>query len=151
MAIRQRRIAALAAVTATTTSKKFWIGGAKRVTLHLRAAAITSGNGSFAIKASPEPFESAGAETKDEYNNPHGGAAVTVAALNLFVDNVTNSNAQNRTRLNAKALSANGDGFLFLESDILMNWLEITVTRTTDGTYSAWIVIEEELPQIAGN
>lgn len=150
MAIRQRRITALNAVSATTTSKKFWVGGAKRIGIQLRAASITAGNGAFAIKTSLEPFELAQAATFDEFNNPHGGTGITVTALNLFIDNVTNTNAQNFTRVNGTTLSANGDKFLWLDPQTLANWLEITVTRTTDGTYSAWIVVEEELPQTAG-
>src|SRR4051794_22900787 len=133
--IRQRRITALNAVTATTTSKKFFVGGAKRVGIHLRAAAITSGNGAFAIKGSSEPFDIAQSVSFDEFNNPHGGATVTMTALNMFIDNLTNTNAQNYTRVNGKTLSSNGDAFLWLDPKVLTNWLELTVTRTTDGTY----------------
>src|ERR1044072_4136763 len=147
---RQRRITALNAVTATTTSNKFWVGGAKRIWLHYRAAAITSGNGAFTVKGSLEPFET-GNGPIDAHNNPTGGNAITMSALNMLVDNVTNANTANHTRVNSKTLSSNGDGIVWLEPDILVNWLEATVTRTTDGTYSAWIVVEEELPQMAGS
>lgn len=151
MAIRNRRITALNAVTATTTSKKFFVGGAKRIGIHLRAASITSGNGAFAIKGSLEPFESGAAVTTfDEFNNPHGGAGITMTAVNMFIDNVTNTNAQNPTRVNGTTLSANGDKFLWLDPACLLNWLEITVTRTTDGTYSAYILVEDEVPNVAG-
>lgn len=150
MPIRQRRLTALNAVTATTTSKKFWVGGAKRLCLLFRAAAITSGNGAFSVKASPEPFELASNVSFDEVNNPHGGAGVTVTTLNMLVDNAANTNAQNIARVASKTVSANGDAYVWIEAEWLVNWLEITVTRTTDGTYSAYIMVEEELPSIAG-
>jgi hypothetical protein len=140
---RLRRIAALSAVTATTTSRKFWVGGASRIGIHLRAAAITSGNGAFAIKGSLEPFD-LGSGTFDDFGNITGGTGVTMTALNTFIDNVTNTNAQTLTRVNGKTLSSNIDAFLWLSPECLMNWLELTVTRTTDGTYSAWIVVEDE-------
>lgn len=141
---RLRRITALSAVTATTTSAKFWVGGAKRIGILLRAAAITSGNGAFAIKGSLQPFEDGAGGGQDEFTNPKGGSGVTMTAINMFLDNVTNTNAQTLTRVNGTTLSANGDKYLWLSPECLMNWLEITVTRTTDGTYSAFIVVEDE-------
>jgi hypothetical protein len=111
----------------------------------IRAAAITSGNGAFAVKGSLQAYED-GSGTPDSFENKTGGAGVTMTALNTFIDNVTNTNAQTLTRVNGKTLSANGDNFLWLSPECLMNWLEITVTRTTDGTYSAWIIVEDETP-----
>lgn len=116
----------------------------------LRAASITSGNGAFTVKGSLDVFEAAQATSKDEFNNPHGGTGVTVTALNLLIDNVTNTNAQTLTRVNGKTLSSNGDALLWVDPACVVNWLEITVTRTTDGTYSAWIVVEDETPSVAG-
>jgi hypothetical protein len=145
---RLRRITALSAVTATTTSKKFWVGGASRIGIQLRRADHSSGSSAFAVKGSLEPLESAQVKTKDEFNNPHGGTGVTVTALNMLIDNVTNTNAQTLTRVNGKTLSSNGDAFLWIPPECLVNWLEITVTETTDGTHSAWIVVEEEMPSV---
>jgi hypothetical protein len=147
--IRQRRITALNAVTATTTSSKFWVGGAKRIGLHYRRADHSSGSTAFTVKASLEPLEIANGPL-DAHNNLTGGSAITMTALNMLVSNVTNTNAQTRTRVNSVSLAANGDAIAWLEPDILVNWLEITATETTDGTHSAWIVLEEELPQMAG-
>jgi hypothetical protein len=140
---RIRRITALSAVTATTTSSKFWVGGARRVGIMLRAAAITSGNGAFAIKGSLQDYGDANG-TPEASGNRTGGVGVTMTALNVFIDNVTNTNAQTLTRVNGKTLSSNIDAFLWLSPECLMNWLEITVTRTTDGTYSAWIIVEDD-------
>jgi len=147
--LRQRRITALNAVTATTTSNKFWVGGAKRIGLHFRRADHSAGSTAFTVKGSLEPFET-GTGPVDAHGNPTGGAAVTMTAVNMLVSNVTNTNGQMRTRVNSTSLAANGDAFVWLEPDILVNWLEVTATETTDGTHSAWIVIEEEIPQIAG-
>jgi hypothetical protein len=149
--LRQRRITALNAVTATTTSSKIWVGGAKRIAIQLRAAAITSGNGAFGVKGSLEPYDIANGATNDAFGNKTGGAAVTVAALNMVVSNVTNSNAPMRTRVTSTTVSANGDAMAWIEPDLLINWLEITVTRTTDGTYSAFIILEEDADAQPGN
>ena len=147
--IRQRRITAINAVTATTTSNKFWVGGAKRIGLHYRRADHSAGSTAFTVKGSLEPYEN-GDGPVDAHNNRTGGAAITMTALNMLVDNVTNTNGQMRTRVNSKTLSANGDAFLWLEPDVLVNWLEVTATETTDGTHSAWVIVEEEVPQMAG-
>ena len=140
-----KRIAALNGVTVTTTSSKFWVGGARRVGIHLRRADHSAGSSAFTVKASLEPKE-AGNGTPDSYSNRTGGAGVTMTAYNMLIDNVTNTNGQTLTRVNGKTLAANGDAFLWLDPACLVNWLEITVTETTDGTHSAWIVVEEELP-----
>ena len=147
--IRQRRITAINAVTATTTSNKFWVGGAKRIGFLYRRADHSAGSTAFTVKGSLEPFE-LGSGPVDAFGNPTGGAAVTMTALNMLVSNVTNTNGQMRTRVNSISLAANGDAFAWLEPDILVNWLEVTATETTDGTHSAWIIVEEELPQTAG-
>lgn len=137
--LRQRRIAALNAVTATTISKKFWVGGASRIAFHFRRANHSAGESAFTIKGSLEPFE-AGNATADSYGNPTGGNLITMTDIGT---NIVES-------LDGLTLSANGDTFAFLAPQYLMNWVEITVTETTDGTHSAWIVLEEELPQMAG-
>jgi hypothetical protein len=143
--IRLRRIIALDAVTATTTSSKFWVGGARRIGIMLRRADHSSGSSAFAVKGSLEPY-GIGNGGADAVGNKLGGTAVTMTALNMLIDNVTNTNAQTLTRVNGKTLSADGDAFLWLSPECLVNWLEITVTETTDGTHSAWIAIEEEVP-----
>jgi hypothetical protein len=143
--IRLRRITALDAVTATTTSSKFWVGGAKRIRIMLRRADHSSGSSAFAVKGSLQAYAD-GRGTPDSFGNKTGGGGVTMTALNVLIDNVTNTNAQTLTRVNGKTLSADGDAFLWLSPECLVNWLEITVTETTDGTHSAWIAIEEEIP-----
>lgn len=143
--IQLKRITALNGVTATTTSEKFWVGGAKRVGIHLRRANHSAGSSAFTVKASLEPKE-LGNGAPDSFSNRTGGAGVTMTAINTLIDNATNAIAEGFIRVNGKTLSSNGDAFLWLSPETLVNWLEITVTETTDGTHSAWIVVEEELP-----
>jgi hypothetical protein len=121
-----KKIVALDGVTATTTSGKIFVGGAKRVGVLLRRADHTSGNTAFTIKGSMDYEE----------------ASPTMTALNVWIDNVTNTNAQNLTRVAGKTLSANGDAFLWLDSNCIINYVEITATETTDGTHSAWVLAE---------
>ena len=143
--IRLRRITAINAVTATTTSNKFWVGGARRIGLIYRRANHGSGSTAFTAKGSLEPYE-LGNGAADAVGNKTGGTAITMTALNTLIDNVTNTNSQTLTRVNSKTLSADGDALLWVSPETMVNWLEITATETTDGTHSAWIVVEEDLP-----
>lgn len=144
--IRLRRITALDAVTATTTSSKFWVGGARRVGIQFRRANHSAGTTTLSAKASLEPYDM-GSGAADQFGNKTGGAAITVTALNMLIDNVANDNTEfTPTHVASKQLAANGDAFLWIDPACLINWLEITLTEGTDGTHSAWIVLEEELP-----
>jgi len=121
-----RKIVALNGVTATTTSDKIFVGGAKRVGVLLRRANHSSGSTAFTIKGSMDYEE----------------VTPVMTALNVFIDNVTNTNGQNLTRVAGKTLSADGDAFLWLDSNCLINYIEITATETTDGTHSACVLAE---------
>lgn len=66
------------------------------------------------------------------------------------MNNLGDTNAESETRSTDVSLAADGDAITWLEPHILVNWLEVTATETTDGTHSAWIVIAEEVPQMAG-
>lgn len=136
--LKQRRITALDAVTATTTSSKFWVGGAARVGIMFRRANHSSGTTTVSAKVSLEPI-SAGSGIPDVFNNPTGGTGVTVTTYNRLLDNATTT-----AYVASKALAANGDGFVWLDMGAMVNWLEVTLTEGTDGTHSAWIIVEEE-------
>ena len=121
-------ITALSAVTATTTSSAFYVGGAKKIAILFRRADNAGGTSAFTIKASLDPADT---------------VTPTMTALNLWIDNVTNTNVQGFTRVVGKSIAAsNGDAFLFLSPECTINWIEITVTETGDGTHSAWIICE---------
>lgn len=141
--LRQQRITALNAVTATTVSNKFWVGGAKRIGLLFRRSAHSSGSTAFSVKGSLDAYDAA-VGALDTRGNKLGGSGVAMTALNMLVNNVENTNEQTRTRSTDVTLSADGDAFAWIEADVLVNWLEITATETTDGTHSAFIIIEEE-------
>src|SRR5688572_3472226 len=117
---RQRRITAIDAVTATTISSKFWVGGAKRIGFLFRRANHSAGSTAFSVKGSLDAYET-GNGTADAHGNRTGGNTVTMTALNMVVSNVTNTNGQMRTRVTSTTLSANGDAFAWLEPDILVN------------------------------
>jgi hypothetical protein len=123
-----KKMTALNAVTANTTSNKFFVGGAKRVGVLVRRADHSSGSSAFTIKGSLD----------------YDDVTPVMTALNVWIDNVTNTNSQTLTRVNGKTLAANGDAMLWLDTNCFVNWLEITVAETTDGTHSAWILAEYE-------
>lgn len=107
----------LDAVAATTTSGGVPVNNAGRLSIQIKAASITSGNGVFTVDVS---------------NN---GSDWTV--YNRITSNVTNTNAQMDTRVASVTLSANGTAFLFFPPGDTFAFVRVTVTRTTDGSYSA--------------
>jgi hypothetical protein len=144
--IRLRRITAIDAVTATTVSSKYWVGGARRIGIQVRRAANAGGTSAFTVKGSLQALDD-GTGTPDSFGNRTGGAGVTMTALNTLIDNVTNAIGEGFVRVNGVSIAnANGDKFMWVSPECLVNWLEITATETTDGTHSAWIVVEEETP-----
>ena len=114
-------------VTATGASEQVWVGDAKRVGLLFRRADHSAGSSAFTVKGG---FGEAG-------DNP------TMSTLNLLIDNVTNTNAQQLTRVNGKTLAANGDAILWLDPNVFVTHLEVSVAETTDGTHSAWLIVQD--------
>jgi hypothetical protein len=123
-----KRIPVLTAVTATTTSDKIFVGGARRVGLLLRRADHSSGNHVFSIKGSLD----------------YGDVTPVMTTLNVWIDNVTNTNSQTLTRVASKTLSANGDAFLWLDPNCFVNYIEVTATETTDGVATVVALCEYE-------
>jgi hypothetical protein len=109
----------LSAVTATTTSSAFSVERFSRIGLQLTAAGITAGNGVFTVEG-----------TIDGTN---------WVALSTIIDNVTNTNAQNYTRVSSKTLSSDGSALVWL-LDLQLKAIRVTVTYTTDGAYSAHVI-----------
>lgn len=122
-----KEITALEDVTATTTSSKHYIGGHGRVGIRIKRADHGSGSSAFTVKAS----------LQDEST-----VTPTMTALNLWINNVADSNAESLTRASGATLAANGEEFLWLDPAAIVTWLEVTVTEASDGTHSAWIVYE---------
>lgn len=114
----------LNAVTATTTSASQKIEDAKKVMLVVQRADHSSGSTAFT-------------------------ATVSVDGTNFidykkWIDNVANSNVQDLTRTQTKTLSANGIDFVTMDpEDVgMFSDIKVTATETTDGTHSAWLVVE---------
>jgi hypothetical protein len=118
-------ITVLNAVTTTQNSQKIFIGDYDRVAVLFRAAAITSGNGAFTVKAG---FAQLASDTP------------TVTAYNQLVDNLTNTNTQYQVHVNGKTLSSNGDAYLWMDNNTPATHIEIDLAVTTDGTYSAFVI-----------
>lgn len=118
-------ITALDAVTATTTSQKIWVGDFSRVAILFRRANHSAGSTAFTVKAGFAQFSS---------DTP------TMIAYNMLVDNLTNSNVQDVTRVNGKTLNADGDAMVWMDINAPATHIEITATETTDGTHSAFVI-----------
>jgi len=113
----------LNAVTDTTTSEEIVIAGAKKVSLMLTRANHTAGSSTFTVEVSLD--------------------GTTYVAYNKLISNVTNTNAQTKTRVASVALSSNTSSTVSmdLENDAFYS-MKITVTEATDGTHTAQCLIE---------
>lgn len=118
------KITALDAVTATTTSSKIWVGDYDKVAILFRRADHSTGSTAFTVTAGFEQVAS---------DDP------TMTDYNMLIDNVTNSNVQQLTRVNGKSLAANGDAMVWMDPSAPATHIAITATETTDGTHSAFI------------
>jgi hypothetical protein len=123
-----RVITALNAVTDTTTSNKFYVGGAKRIGFLFRRANHTSGKTVFSVNISSE---------SEDTTTP------TMTATNMLIPNVAGDNTKTLAHVaNIDTSTANGDFYAWLDPVCLVNWVSVTATETTDGTHSAWVICE---------
>lgn len=111
-------------VTATTTATTQKIEDAKKVMLVVERADHSSGTSAFTATVSVD--------------------GTNFIDYNKWIDNVTNTNAQDLTRVKTKTLSADGLDFVTMDlADIgMFTDVKVTVTEGTDGTHSAWLVVE---------
>lgn len=107
----------LNAVTVTTTSNVVNIANNRGVTLLFTAASISSGNGVFTV------------------DGLVGGRWIT--GIPIIDGNVSNTNAQNLTRVTSATLSTNASKVYHLDPHQGFEAIRIKVTVTTDGSYSA--------------
>lgn len=113
----------LNAVTATTTSNEIPISGAKKVTLALTRANHGSGSSAFKVQVSVD------GSTYVDYNG--------------LMEDLTNTNAQDVTRVTTITLSANGTTMARLDlSSMGFLGMKVVVTETTDGTHTAKALVE---------
>jgi len=102
----------LDAVAATTTSDEIDVGKYERISLQFVAASISSGNGAFTVSVSND------ATNWDVYER--------------IITNVTAG-----TVVNSLTLSSNSNQIVFINNNDAFRYIKVTVTRTTDGSYSA--------------
>lgn len=106
------------AVTATT-SGVFDASAYENITVHFHATGISAGNGVLTVLGSND--------------------GVNFVAV-VFVDpTVTNTNAQNLTRIASLTLSSNTDKVAVIENIMKFQFIKLTMTFTTDGTYSVFV------------
>lgn len=120
-------ITALAAVAETTTSNKFYVGGAKRIGLLFRRTNHGSGSSTFTVNG--------GMESEDT-------VTPTMTALSMLITNTANSNVQNLIRVASVALVSNTDALVWLDPVCVLNWLSVTATEVTDGSHTCFILLE---------
>jgi hypothetical protein len=106
---------------ATGTSAIIDIKGAERVTLICNRASHTAGTTTFTGEV---------------------GAGTAYASYNKWISNVTNTNAQDLTRVANLVLNSNSTGFLTMSPEDAFEFIKITATRATDGAHTAWLVVD---------
>lgn len=108
----------------TKTSPAIDIRGAKKIELYLLRANHTSGSTVFTVEVSVD--------------------GTNFIAYNKLIDNVTNTNAQNKTRVASKTLSSNTAAILALdlENDAFYS-MRVVGTVATDGDATVVAAIEK--------
>lgn len=121
--IRPELIKAIDAVTATTVSEPINIENAEKISLVFTRANHSAGSSAFSVEVSLD--------------------GITYVAFNKLITNVTNTNAQTKTRVASVSLASNTSSIVAmdLENDIF-RWMRITATETTDGTHTAKALIQ---------
>ena len=112
----------LDAVTATTTAQAVNIEGAKKVVLMCKRADHSAGSSAFTATVSVD--------------------GTNYADYKKWISNANNTNAQDLTRVTTLTLSGDGVDFLTMDPDDGFKDVRVRVTETTDGTHSAWLLIE---------
>lgn len=107
----------LDAVVATTTSLAQDVSMRISRSIQFIASSITSGNGVFTVDVSND--------------------GTNWVPYNRLTTNVTNTNAQTDARVASVTLSSNTSAIVFFPVGDYFRYLRVTVTRTTDGAYSA--------------
>ena len=112
-----------ASAAATTTSQAINVENAEKVTLLLTRTLHSSGSTAFTVTASVD--------------------GTTFIAVNTIVDNVTNTNAQDLTRVASATLSSNTSKMYALDiANFGYKEIKVVATRTTDGSATAKVLIE---------
>lgn len=109
-------------IVASTTGGCAGVAGYTKLGLQFVGRVITSGNGVFKVQGTVD------------------GTEWTYLA---FIDNLVNSNSQTLTRVASKTISANGNALVWLDDARALRAIRVSITRTTDGSYSASMIAVE--------
>jgi len=121
--MRPELIKVIDAVTATTVSEPVNIENAEKISLIFSRANHSAGSTAFSVEVSLD--------------------GATYVAFNKLITNVTNTNAQTKTRVASVSLSSDTSSVVAmdLENDIF-RWMRVTATETTDGTHTVKALIQ---------
>lgn len=114
------------AATATTTSAPIKVNAFRFLSLFVKRSNHSAGTSTFTVEVSCDYEEN--------------GSAATWVTYNKLVTNVTNTNAQNFTRVASVALNSDSSAFVTFDSTDAFTHVRVTVTEGTDGTHDAWLV-----------
>lgn len=117
-------IHAIDGATATTSSTWIPVTHAAKVSFIFKRSNHGSGNTAFSVSVSADAVDA---------------NAITYAKL---IDNLTNTNGQNLTRISSKTLAANGLALVSMSPEDIVGYIKVTATETTDGTHDAWVIIQ---------
>lgn len=117
-------IHAIDGATATTSSTWIPVTHANKVSFIFKRSNHSSGNTAFSVSVSADAVDA---------------NAITYAKL---IDNLTNTNGQNLTRISSKTLAANGLALVSMSPEDIVGYIKVTATETTDGTHDAWVIIQ---------
>lgn len=123
MVKNQKIIHVIPTKTATAASGWIPIGGACSVQLFCKRSNHSSGSTAFTAELAIDD------------------AGTGSVGYNKWIDNVTNTNAQNLTRVASKSLASNTTAMLSMSPEDIGGFIKVTATETTDGTHDAWLVI----------
>jgi len=107
--------------TETTTANPVSILGAEKVTLLCKRADHGSGSSTFTAQV---------------------GVGANLADYKRWISNATNTNAQGIARVANLVLSSNSVDFLTMSPEDSFEHIVVKVTEATDGTHSAWLIID---------
>lgn len=114
-------IKVLDGVTETTTANPINILGAEKVTLLCKRADHSAGSSTFTAKV---------------------GVGSNLADYKKWISNAVNTNVQGLARVASLVLSADGLDFLTMSPEDSFDTIEVKVTEATDGTHSAWLIVD---------
>lgn len=106
-------------VTSSQSSAAVAVADRSKMSLQILATAISSGNGVFKVWVSND--------------------GTNFVQYNRLTDNVVNSISEGDVRVASATLSTNSNKIYFFPPGDLFKYVNVAVTRTTDGTYSAFL------------